>query len=227
MHGRGGQEGLEAVVDLFPRELQDQDVRRRLKKFAQELDQIAVVESGGEVVVDKNVLERVLGSGIFPQDLQDRVRREATAHVGRKLKSTPRGQKLKWRELAEHDRSLRPTSVEELRRLGIDSGTSVERAKEILQENYPELPAEVLDADGPELHQLAVNALHHNRTVWDCCVAHLGWWAALWVFAAVGALLIVGTATGPWGIPLAIWLIAVLGGGTAVIVMNCVLNPNR
>ena len=217
---------MEAIVDLFPRELQDQDVRRRLKKFAQELDQIAAVESGGEVVVDQDVLERVIGSAIFPQDLQDRVRTEAKNHLGSKLKRAPRGQKLKWHELAEHDRSLKPTSVDELRRLGIDSGTSVERAKEILRENYPELPAEVLDAGGPELHQMAVKALHHNRTVWDCCVAHLGWWATLWVFAAVGALLIVGTATGPWGIPLLIWLIAVLGGGTAVIVMNCVLNPN-
>ena len=225
MHGRGGH-GLEEAVDLFPAELRDAEVRNRLKQFARELDQLAAAEDG-EVVVDSNVVDRLLSAGHFPQELHDRVRGEAHQHLGRRLKTDPRGRKLRWHDLREHGAPIEPVSVAELQQLGLGSDTSAERAKEILREHFPEIPSEILDADGRELHRLAVRALEHNRTVWDCCVAHLGWWATLFVFAVAGAFLIVGTATGPWGIPLLIWLIGVLGGGTAVIVFNCVLNPNR
>lgn len=218
--------GLEAVVDLFPAELGDEDVRQRLKQFTRDLDQMTRTGSDGNVVVDEDIFEQILTGGTFPDDLQERVRSEARTHLHGHLHRGSGGGKLTWHQLAAHEKSLQPSSIDELKQLGINHDTTVKRAKQILHEHYPQLPLAVLDADGPELHQLATRALQHNRTVWDCCVAHLGWWGALWVFAAVGALLIVGTATGPWGIPLLIWLIAVLGGGTAVIVMNCVLNPN-
>ena len=129
--------------------------------------------------------------------------------------------------MAERDNPLEPTPTSELRRLGIDSSTSVDDAREILREHFPDLPHAIVDADGRQLREIALNGLEHNRTVWDCVVSKLGLWAAIAIFAAVGAFLIVGTATGPWGIPLTIWLIAVLGGGTGTIVGNCVLNPNR
>jgi hypothetical protein len=225
MHGRGGQ-GLEEIVDLFPGEIGHDDRRQRLKQFARELDELVATEGGGDVVVDQDVLERLIAGEDFPADLHELLRREARGHLGPHLKERPHGRKLKWHELAEHGAPIEPMSVDEIRRLGIDSSTSVERAKELLRQHYPDLPGELLEADGPQLRELALRALAHNRTVWDCCVAHLGWWGALWVFALVGALLIVGTATGPWGIPLAIFLISVLGAGTGVIVMNCVLNPN-
>jgi hypothetical protein len=57
-------------------------------------------------------------------------------------------------------------------------------------------------------------------------IRHIGFWATLAAFAVAGAFLIVGTATGPWGVPIAIFLIAVLGDGTAVIALNCFANPN-
>jgi hypothetical protein len=224
MHGRGGQ-GLEGIVDLFPKELGQDEVRNRLKHFARELDQLVAVEDGN-VAVDGAALERMIRSESFPSQLQERARRETQGHLGGRLKERPRGRKLKWQELVEHGAPIEPASIAELRSIGIDSDASVERAKEILRERYPDVPGDLLEAEGPELRELAVRALEHNRTVWDCCVAHLGWWGALWVFAIAGAFLIVGTATGPWGVPLAIWLIGVLGGGTAVIVMNCMLNPN-
>ena len=146
--------------------------------------------------------------------------------MGDKLKAKGREHGLGWREFATHDNPIEPPPIDELRSLGFDGGASIEDTKAALSKHFPDLPQRWLDADGAEVHKITLDALRHNRTVWDCVVAHLGFWAALAIFAACGAFLIVGTATGPWGIPLAIWLIGVLGGGTAVIVLNCVLNPN-
>ena len=88
------------------------------------------------------------------------------------------------------------------------------------------MPVFWLEADAREVRDTTVRALSTNQSVWDCVVRHLGFWAAIWVFAAAGAALIVGTATGPWGTALAIWLIGVLGGSTAVLVFNCLRNPS-
>ena len=98
--------------------------------------------------------------------------------------------------------------------------------RRILRERFPDLPSFWLEADTATIRDTALRALSHNQTVWDCAVRHLGLWAALAVFAAVGSLLRVGTATGPWGVPLAVFLISTLGGATALIILNCLANPN-
>jgi hypothetical protein len=65
-----------------------------------------------------------------------------------------------------------------------------------------------------------------NRTVWECLVSKIGIWGAILVFAALGAAFIVATATGPFGVALTVWLISTFGGGTAVLILNCIRNPN-
>jgi hypothetical protein len=220
------QEPIGNVVDLIPSEFEDRGVRQRLRKLADALDQLAV-EEDGDVVVDRDAVEKALRDrDLFPAELQDRVRHELETRLGPKLKGRGKGRHLGWRELGKHDKAIDPPPVDELRKLGIDSSSSSEEVRKALRDHYPDLPESWLDMDAAELRGAMVDALHHNQSVWDCCVRHLGWWATLAVFAAAGAFLIVGTATGPWGIPLLIWLIGVLGGGTAVIVFNCVLNPS-
>jgi hypothetical protein len=227
MEAAGG--SLEDVVDLFPEELgDDKQVRQRLRKLTRNLDDLTAEESG-ETIVDRAALRRLIRDDeIFPQEVQDRVQRELEGHLGKKLKDKgSSARKLKWRELAERDTPIDPTPVAKLRRLGIASSTSVAEARRILVENFDDVSKEILDADGPQLRKFALDGLKHNRTVWDCVVSKLGFWAALGIFAAVGAFLIVGTATGPWGLALTVWLIAVLGFGSGTIVGNCVLNPDR
>ncbi len=219
---------LDDIVDLIPDELGEPNVRHRLRKLARELDLLGVDQSG-DTIVDRSVLRRIVhDKEIFPEEVQDRVQREVEQHLGKKVKdkAKDKSRTISWRELAERDTPLDPMPAERLRQLGLGSSTSVADTRRILLEHFGDMPSEILNADGPRLRQIALDGLAHNRTVWDCVVSKLGFWAALGIFAAVGAFLIVGTATGPWGLPLAIWLIAVLGFGSGTIVGNCVRNPD-
>lgn len=225
MEGAARHEPIDDVIGLIPRAIGQEDVLQRLRQYTRHLDSLTAIDDHGQPFVDRDAAAALL-RGAVPADLHDHVQKEFEHHVGDKLKPKGGARHLGWREFAAHDNPIQPPSIEELRSLGFDGGASVEQTKAALRRHFPDLPERWLDADGPEVHAITLDALRHNRTVWDCVVAHLGFWAALAIFAAVGAFLIVGTATGPWGIPLAIWLIGVLGGGTAVIVLNCVLNPN-
>ena len=218
---------LEEVLDLIPQEFQCPEVRQRLIKFARELDQLLAIDDTGELMVDRDVAMRIVKNDDFiPSDLQDQIRRELEAHLGDKIKSAGTKRHITWRELGDQNTPIKPIDVAELRAKGMGAACSAQNARHILDENYPGFPEFWLDADAVKIRDAALLGFKHNRTVWDCCVAHLGFWATLAVFAAVGAFLIVGTATGPWGLPLAIFLIATLGLGSGTIVGNCVLNPN-
>ncbi len=218
---------IEDVLDLIPREFADPAVRRRLRKLTQLLDELAAEDENKAAIVDEDTVLRIVRDrDIFPPEIQDRVQRELKAHLGTKLKKRGTGRHLTWRELEGRDTPIKPVPLDTLRKMGIDASATGDQVRAALRKNFPDIPDFWLDADAPRIRETALEALQHNRSVWDCCVAHLGYWAAVVIFAAVGAFLIVGTATGPWGIPLAVWLISVLGFGTAVIVLNCVKNPN-
>jgi hypothetical protein len=218
---------LEEVLNLIPQEFQSPEVRQRLINFARELDQLLAIDDKGELTVDRDVAMRIVQNKDFiPSNLQDQIRRELEAHLGGKIKSAGKNRHITWRELVDQDTPIKPIDVGELRAKGMGAACSAQKARQILDEHYPGFPKFWLDADADKIREAALQGFKHNRTVWDCCVAHLGFWAALAVFAAAGAFLIVGTATGPWGIPLAIFLIATLGLGSGTIVANCVLNPN-
>lgn len=216
---------LHDLLDLIPNEFSDPGVRQRLRKLAQNLDELMIFDDNiQQVSVDRRIAQQVLREN-FPAELHDRVQRELESHLQDKLKDRGKDRILHWREVPGHGIPFDPVAAAELRGLGIDASSSSKDVRRILHEHYPEIPESLLNADAAQLHEMIIRALRHNRTVWDCCVAHLGLWATMAVFAVAGAFLIVGTATGPWGIPLAIWLIGVLGGGTAMIVLNCVMNP--
>jgi hypothetical protein len=62
-----------------------------------------------------------------------------------------------WRELARHDDNpFEPVPAPDLRAMGIDSSTPVADAGRILRERYPELPAEILNADGAQLRKIVI-----------------------------------------------------------------------
>lgn len=225
---RPGGNKPEGVVDLLPREFSDKRVDDRLRRLTRSLDQL-VVEADGQLFVNTAVVQQLLRDDeIFPAELRDQVQKGMDKHLGeRYLTSTrTRARGLTWEDLARREPSVAPMSVREVRDLGISRSTSTAEARRIFTERFPDFPGELLDADGPALKEIAVRGIQHNRTVWDCVVSKIGYWAALGVFVLFGSLLIIGTATGPWGIPLAIFLAATLGAATAVMVANCVLHPN-
>jgi hypothetical protein len=227
MTSNPGPAPLDEVLDLIPQEFQDPGVRQRLINFTRELDQLLAIDDTGELMVDRDVAMRIVQNKDFiPSELQDGIRQELEAHLGDRIKSAGKSRHITWRELEGRDTPIKPIPAAELRAKGMGALSSAKKARQVLDEHYSGFPGFWLDADADKIRETALRGFKHNRTVWDCCVAHLGFWAALGVFAAAGAFLIVGTATGPWGIPLAIWLIGVLGFGTGTIVGNCVLNPN-
>lgn len=222
--GKGGKPA--DVLDLLPHEFQNKDVKRRLRRLTSALDEL-VFEDNGDMFVDADGVERLLrDDDVFPRDVRERVRKGVDKHLGQRVRTRGKNRAVKWQDVTRREPAIAPMSVEELRDLGINASISGEEAKRIFAEHFPDFPREILDADGARLREIAVRGIEHNRTVWDCVVSKIGYWVALGVFAAFGALLIIGTATGPFGVPLAIFLAATLGGGTAVIVANCVLNPN-
>jgi hypothetical protein len=219
---------LEDVVELLPDELDDPRVRNRLRKLARDLDELVAEDANGEVLVDRNVLRRIVKDmDGLPEEFKDRIVRESEAHLGKRVKERGKGRPLGWRGLAQHQDAIRPEGIENLQRIGIQKSTPIAEARKILSEHYPEFPAFWLDADAETMRETVQRAVTHNRTWWDCVVSKVGYWAALGIIAVVGAAIIITTATAGWGSPLAIWLISVLGLGTAVIALNCALNPNR
>lgn len=224
---RKGGQPLEDILEILPRGAVDEKVRQRLRKFLRGLDEL-VWEDDGELRIDSKTYRRLLDDAeIFPSKVRERIDRETGARLEGKMKAkAAKGRQVRWRELAAHDNPLEPLSVAELRALGIDANAAPDDVKRAIRSAAPEFPVELLDASAEELRDIAVRGIEHNRTVWDCVVSKVGYWAALGIFAAFGALLIIGTATGPFGVPLVIFLSATLGLGTATIVGNCVLNPN-
>ncbi len=226
MNSEGDRSQPGDVLDLLPREFQNTDAERRLRKLTRGLDGL-VFEDNGEMFVDTDAIQRLLGDqDVFPGDVRDKVKKGVDKQLGQRSRARGKGRSLTWQEVGQREAVIAPMSADQLLSLGINASTPSEDAKRIFVDHFPDFPREILEADGPRLRDIAVQGIDHNRTVWDCVVAKIGYWAALCVFAAFGALLIVGTATGPWGIPLAIWLAGTLGGGTAVLVADCVLNPN-
>jgi hypothetical protein len=220
-------DALSDVVDLLPEELGEPKVRQRLQKFTKELDKLLFLDESGTLSIDPDALTKAAhNTDFFPPEVQALIARETEKHLGGRAKARGKGRRVSWRDAARQAIVIQPGSAEALRELGIDGSTPVDKARRIVRKQYPEIPNFCLDADAVTIRETVIRALAHNQTVWDCVVRHLGYWGALAVFAALGGILIVGTATGPWGLPLAIWLIGVLGGGTAAIVLNCVLNPS-
>lgn len=216
---------LEDLLEVIPNQFSDPAVHQRLRKLTQSLDELTIFdEKSQQLGVDRRIAQQILREH-FPAELRDRIQRELEGHLHEKLKDRGNNRGLHWREAANHGIPFEPVPAAELRSLGIDASSSSDDVRKILREHYPGVLESILDADADQLRDMMTRALAHNRTVWDCCVAHLGVWATIAIFAVAGGFLIVGTATGPWGIPLAIWLIGLLGGATAMVVLNCVMNP--
>jgi hypothetical protein len=219
-------EPLENVLDAIPEEL-DERVREQLRAFARDLDEL-VAEVDGRLVVDRDVLRRIVDSEYFPEDLRDLTWKRTEEELGDHLGEPKEAERLGWYAFCERERvPINPVPVLKLGEMGFTTSTSLEEAREIFRKQSPDFPDYIVDGEAQELREIAIRGLEHNRTVFECVRAKLGLFAAVAIFAAVGAFLIVGTATGPFGVALAVWLIAVLGFGTGTIVGNCVKDPNR
>lgn len=221
---------LDSAVSLIPSKLLDTQVQDLLRSFAVELDNLMFLDDQNELAVDRKALLKILRNPkLFPkvdENLKDIILLETTKQLGKKVKERHGGRAVKWFEAGQFGLPIDQESIAQIQKLGISQTSTADDIKNILREQMPDLPSFWFDLDDKTLANTILENFQKNRTVWDCVVAKLGYFAALAVFAAAGAAIIIATATGGIAAPLIIFLTATFGLGTTTIVGNCILNPN-
>jgi hypothetical protein len=75
---------LSDVVDLFPEELGEPEVRLRLRKFVDALDGLLVLDEAGELALDPDALSRIAQDrDLIPAEQQDLLVRETRSTSAR------------------------------------------------------------------------------------------------------------------------------------------------
>jgi hypothetical protein len=215
---------LSSIVSLLPEKHVNDQVRSRLKKLQVKLDDLFFMDETDELAVDRQALIALAGDqDLVPAELRDVVILETAKHLGRRLKGVGKGRRITWLEGGKYGPPNQP-GVEELRKLGLESSMSSEKLGAALREWYPKLSKDLLALDSSELHRTMLANLAHNRTVWDCVVANLGWWAAINVIATIIIALIMLGSGVPWPWALAA-CIAFTSFFTAFVIITCATNP--
>jgi hypothetical protein len=217
---------LTDIFKLFPNNLLDKNTSKKLTQLTNDLDHLCFLDGAGELSADRDAFIRIVKESAFiPPDLHEITILETAKHLGRRLKRKGVGLPLTWSEAAKYGTFMTPLSSAEQRALVPNKAGTEEELRTLLSKNYAAIDKVWFEPANQKLTNDVLRNFAHNRTVWDCVVAHIGIWGAIGVFAAVGGAIIVLTATGGAAAPLVAWLIAVLGGSTATIVLNCILNP--
>jgi hypothetical protein len=221
---------LDSAVSLIPAKLLGAQVQQQLRLFTAELDSLMFLDDQNELAVDRKALLKILRNPKFfstvDENLKDFILIETTKNLGRKVKERHGGKAVKWLEAVQFGLPIDRESIAQLQKLGISQTSTADDIKNILREQLPDLSDSWFDNDNETLANAMLENFRKNRSVWDCVVARLGIFIAIGVFAAVGAGIIVLTATGGIAAPLLVWLIGLLGAGNATVVANCIINPN-
>lgn len=220
------QSDLTSIFKHCPDNLLDKETFRKLNALSNELDNIFFLDDSGELAADRDAVIRIAKTNmLLAPDLHEIALLESAKHLGRRLKRKGTGRPLTWREAATHGVPIAPLSDTEQHALGIKKTDTEEDIRSLFAQQFPEINKVWFGPAKPSVTEDVFRNLAHNRTVWDCVVAQIGYWGALAAFAAAGSVIIILTASGGFLLPLVTFLFAVLGFGTATIVLNCVLNP--
>jgi hypothetical protein len=115
--------------------------------------------------------------------------------------------------------------VDELRELGITERTTSTQAAAIAKKQYKDIPAFWMNDNSEELAKSLVQKFSANRTVWDCLVSNLGWWAAITLLGGLIIFLILLGSGVPW------WIALIIAGiyqtaATVYFILQCATNPS-
>jgi|tagenome__1003787_1003787.scaffolds.fasta_scaffold20837471_2 hypothetical protein len=219
---RGSRSEPSVHLEALPSSILPDEHRRLLERMVEQSDQLLFLDKTCELAADRDALIRMVSDeSLIPADLGYIEVLETAKHLGRRLKGFDGGRRLTWAEGEKYGLPVSPPSADELRAAGISEGTSPEELAELLKKKFPDLPASLTEAEPRELQELARKNLAVNRTVWDCLVANLGFWAALtWIGSSV---IFLSFLTLGWQIALAI-AIAYSGFATAYVILQCLVN---
>jgi hypothetical protein len=209
-------------LSVLPPSLLPADQRPALQRVFALSDRLLYLDGEGELAVDRRAMIELINDEAFPDGLRQIALVETAKHLGRRIRVPKKGVKpVSWLEAAKHGLPIAPASAKELRDFGLTKTTTPEEFGELFRARYPEIPDFWTATDPGELHAKVLEAFEANRTVWDCLVSNLGFWAALTIIGSLVvffALLTLG-----WQVALAC-AIAYSGFVTAWVVLNCIVN---
>jgi hypothetical protein len=227
MTTRPKQSDLTNIFKFFPDNLLDKETFRKLNALSNELDNVFFLDDLGELAADRDAVIRIAKANmLLAPDLHEIALLESAKHLGHHLKKRKgTGRPLTWREAATHGVPIAPLSDAEQRAIGIKKTDTDEELRSLFAQQFPEIDKVWFGPAKPSVTEDVFRNFAHNRTVWDCVVAHIGWWGAMAAFAAASAIILILITSGGALIAAVIWLIAVLGLATTTVITNCIVSP--
>lgn len=221
-HERRAQATASVSLDIIPTTLLPDDRRPLLNRMLLESDRLLFLDRTLELAADRDTLIAIArDEELIPAALRDIEILETAKHLGRRVKRFEGARRLTWVEAAKYGLPVQPATADEFKELGIVEGVSAAGAGELFLKRFPDLPRTLFATEPAELHSIALKNLTVNRTVWDCLVANLGFWAALtWIGSSV---IFVSLLTLGWQVALAV-AIAYSGFATGYVILQCLVN---
>lgn len=226
MPPRAPKSDFSKVLNAIPESILPTKVRPRLKKLSDELDQLLFLDDTDELAVDRKTLIRLVNNEDFvPPSLRDIALLETSKHLGRRVKELGKGRRISWRDGEKYGLPVHPMSVAELRDLGITDKTSTDQVAAIVKKQYKDIPAFWMNDNPEQLAKSIVQKFMVNRTVWDCLVSNLGWWAAITLLGGLVIFLILLGSGVPW--PIALLIAGIYQtAATVYFILQCAANPS-
>ena len=214
----------EEMLNLLPPNSIPESARNHLRTVSDELDQLLFLDEIDELAADRKTLIRIANNKkLVPETLRDIFLVETSKHLSRRLKEFGKGHRLAWHEAGKYGLPIEPLSIAELHRWGITNTTTVKQMG-IIVKRHMRVPSFLENDNSKELYDLLLEKFKENRTLWDCVVANLGFWAALTLGGGLIVFGILVASLVPW--PVALLIAGIYQtGSTAYILGQCALNP--
>lgn len=216
------------LVEVLPERVVSDALRGRLESLGKQLDQLLFIDRFDELAVDRASLIRLANNkDLVPVELRDVLLVETSKHVGRRVrefKEKDGDRRISWQDGPKYGIEGRPMSADEVRSLGITEDTPDSEVAGIVRTLVPEIPPFWMNDDSTALGESVIRQFASNRTVWDCVVANLGWWAAITLGGGLVIFVILVVSGVPWP-----WALLAAGiyqtGATLYFLLQCVANP--
>ncbi len=221
------------LLSLVPAGAINDAALTKLKALSENLDTLMLRSSQGDFAVDKDAL-CAMAEAYLPRDLARALMARFVAEFPERLSPDADSfTNVDWGTFASTTPDLLQPTAADLTTAGLSPSPDAAAFLDWMELRYgrqiaaaERLDQESVDAIITKLASGVVSPQTSTSDLWTCLVRHLGWWGALGVFSALGAVLIILTATGGITAPLVIWLVATFGGGTATIIIDCAINPS-
>jgi len=212
------------VLNMLSKSVLPEQARRRLKTLSDELDQLLFLDDTYELAVDRTALIRFANNkDLIPTNLRDIALVETAKHLGRRVKQLGKGRRITWVEAEKYGLPINPLSATDLRKWGITEKTSTKELATIVKARFPRIPPFWMNENSKELADAVLQRFMVNRTVWDCLVANLGWWAAITLLGGLALFLFLLANAVPW--PTALLIAGIYQSvATTYFILQCVAN---